>query len=158
VHKRDMGGVMEDMDLGQVGDVANVNTKLILLLLQNDFIPVICCFAADQSGIGHNINGDMFAGHIAGALNAERYIILTDVDGLLRDKDDPTSLIDLLTVSETKQLLDDQIIQGGMIPKIQSCEIAIMTGAKSASIINGTVPDQVLSCMDHGNVGTRIVN
>ena len=145
-----------EVDLGQVGDVKKVNTSLIQLLLQNDFIPVITCIAADENGLGYNINGDMFAGHLAGALEANQYVVLTDVDGLLRDKDDPSSLMREIDLNETKQLLQDGIIQGGMIPKIESCEIALNNGAASARIINGTVPEQIIALSEKQPIGTTI--
>jgi acetylglutamate kinase len=145
-----------EIDLGQVGDVKDVDTTLLHLLLQNDFIPVVTCIAADKNGLGYNINGDMFAGHLAGALEAAQYVVLTDVDGLLRDKDDPTSLMHEIDLTETAQLLNDNIIQGGMIPKIESCEIALNNGAQTARIINGTVPEQIIALSENKAVGTTI--
>jgi acetylglutamate kinase len=145
-----------EIDLGQVGDVKDVDTTLLHLLLQNDFIPVVTCIAADKNGLGYNINGDMFAGHLAGALEAVQYVVLTDVDGLLRDKDDPTSLMHEIDLTETAQLLNDNIIQGGMIPKIESCEIALNNGAQTARIINGTVPEQIIALSENKAVGTTI--
>lgn len=154
-HQQKQNGKMIDVDLGQVGNVDLVNPKLIKLLLANDFIPVLTCLAADENGNGYNINADMFAGHIAGELEAEQYIVLTDVDGLRKDKDDPASLIHKITIAESKQLEADKIIQGGMIPKIESCQIALKKGAASARIINGTAPEQILEIADT-SVGTLI--
>lgn len=156
-HRREVNGSIQEVDLGQVGDVAEVDPFFIKLLLGNDFIPVITCLAGDKSGTGYNINGDMFAGHIAGAINASQYIVLTDVDGLLSDKEDPASLIKEIKLSENNDLLEKKIIQGGMIPKIESCEIAINNGAETARIINGTLPEQILSIIEDQTVGTSII-
>ncbi len=156
MHKRVVSGKSEEIDLGQVGDVESVNTKLLNVLLENDFIPVIACLAADEKGDGYNINGDMFAGHIAGALKAKEYVVLTDVNGLLRDKSDPDSLIERLDRKEISKLIDDSIIQGGMIPKAESCKTALEKGAETARIINGTIPGQILSIADGGSAGTVI--
>jgi acetylglutamate kinase len=157
LHKRIIDGKAEDIDLGQVGDVAKVDTSLIRLLIDHDYIPVITCLASDASGVGFNINADMFAGHIAGALGATEYIVLTDVDGLLRDKDDPGTLIEKLQLPETTALIEEGVIAGGMIPKIESCEIAINKGASAARIINGTKPDQISAMMKQQETGTLII-
>lgn len=156
LHQQTKNGKTELIDLGQVGDVASVDVSLIELLLENDFIPVITCIASDKMGLDYNINGDLFAGHIAGALSAEQYIILTDVDGLRLDKDNPASLIHKLKVAEINHLKEIKCIQGGMIPKIDSCEIALEKGAKLARIINGTVPEQIASLFENKEVGTAI--
>lgn len=156
MHRRMIEGQVEEVDLGQVGDVIDVDPALIKLLLQNDYIPVITCLASDKSGTDYNINADMFAAHVAGALDAVQYVILTDVDGLLRDKDDPASIISDIKLDEIDDLVKDDVIQGGMIPKIESCEIAVNKGTRSARIINGTLPDQILAVADNKQVGTKI--
>ncbi|MEA2030465.1 MAG: acetylglutamate kinase, partial [candidate division Zixibacteria bacterium] len=149
---------MREIDLGQVGDVDKVNTSLIELLLQNDFIPVITCLASDAEGNGYNINGDMFAGHIAGTLAVSQYIILTDVDGLLRDKDDPDTLIREVDISEIEQMITQNIIQHGMLPKMESSKIALSKGAELTRIINGIFPEQILEILGDKPVGTLIKN
>ena len=156
LHEHMINGKVELVDLGQVGDVASVNTSLIELLLGNDFIPVITCIASDKKGLDYNINGDLFAGYIAGALSVDQYIILTDVDGLRLDKNDPASIIHELKLAEINQLKEIKCIQGGMIPKIDSCKIALEKGAKLARIINGTVPQQIASLFENKKVGTAI--
>lgn len=156
LHEHKVNGQVELVDLGQVGDVAGIDTSLIELLLQNEFIPVITCVASDKEGSDFNINADLFAGHLAGALSAEQYIILTDVDGLRRDKDNPSSIIRKLKVAEIEELKEVKCIQGGMIPKMDSCVIALERGAKLARIINGTVPDQIAQIFDNKEVGTAI--
>lgn len=154
-HKKKQNGKIQQIDLGQVGDVSKVNPELIHCLLDNDFIPVIACIAADQKGIGFNVNGDTFAGHIAGALKADHFLILTDVDGLLKDKDDPASIIRKITLAEVKILKQEGVIQGGMIPKIEACENAILNGARAAKIINGMKASQIANA-DSDSVGTLI--
>jgi acetylglutamate kinase len=155
-HKRIHQGKEDVVDLGQVGDVADVNPTLINLLIENNYIPVVTCVASDKAGIGYNINADMFAGHLAGALRVSQYIVLTDVDGLLEDKNDSNSLIKTLRLPETNRLIDKGVIAGGMIPKIESCQIAINKGAQCARIVNGTKPGQVTQILDGRNTGTLI--
>jgi len=156
IHLREENGEVQQVDLGQVGDVDKVNPALIHLLLENDFIPVLTCLASDQNGLDYNINGDMFAGHLAGALKADQYIILTDVDGLLIDKDDPASILRIKPISGLIKLKNEHIIQGGMIPKAESCEVALKNGAGLARIINGTKPEQIPSIFEDQTVGTII--
>jgi acetylglutamate kinase len=156
LHEHTINGKIEMVDLGQVGDVESVDTSLVQLLLENDFIPVITCIASDKKGNDYNINGDLFAGHIAGALSAEQYIILTDVDGLMLDKDNPASIIHELKVAEINHLKEIKCIQGGMIPKMDSCEIALEKGAKRARIINGTIPEQISTLFENQEMGTSI--
>ncbi|PKP45032.1 MAG: acetylglutamate kinase [Bacteroidetes bacterium HGW-Bacteroidetes-11] len=155
LHKRGVNGVFEEVDLGLVGDVSQVNPELINLLLENGYIPLIACIAADEKGVGYNINGDTFAGYLAGALQAEQFVILTDVDGLLKDKDDPASIIRKISLSELQVLKNDGTIQGGMIPKMEACETAINNGARSAKIINGTQPGQIGE-INNALIGTLI--
>ncbi|MCF8238855.1 MAG: acetylglutamate kinase [Saprospiraceae bacterium] len=156
LHSQTEKGQLKQVDLGQVGDVASVDPSLIKLLLKHNYIPVITCIASDHKGLDYNINGDMFAGHIAGALTVDQYIILTDVDGLRREKDDPASLISKINITEIDRLKKTNCIQGGMIPKIDSCQIALEKGAKLARIINGTVPEQIDSLFDNATIGTAI--
>lgn len=156
LHRKRVGGQVKDYDLGQVGDVSEVDTSLLQTLLHEGYIPVVTCIAADGTGSAYNINGDMFAGHLAGALGAEQYVVLTDVDGLLRDKDDPETLIHHLKSAEIEQLAEQGVIQGGMIPKLESCQVALEKGARAARIINGTKPEQILKVVDEKAAGTQI--
>lgn len=143
-------------DLGQVGDVAAVDTTLIELLLDKGYLPVITCIASDKEGRDFNINGDMFAGHLAGALKVDQYLVLTDVDGLMRDIRQPDTLIPSLPLNEMEGLFGS-VIKGGMIPKMESCQIALEKGAKTARIINGTKPEQILDAvLTEKAVGTNI--
>jgi acetylglutamate kinase len=141
-HIRESNGKSEKFDLGQVGDVVSVDTGLLDSLLGKGYLPVVTCIASDEAGNDYNINADMFAGALAGALKAQHYLVLTDVDGLLRDLDDPSSLIESLTVAELEALMGS-VIKGGMIPKLESCQLALKKGAATARIINGTKPDSI---------------
>ncbi|MCF8302861.1 MAG: acetylglutamate kinase [Bacteroidales bacterium] len=127
-------------DIGQVGDVVEVDTSLIFTLLENGYLPVITSVAWSKEGIDYNVNADMFAGFLAGKLNASQFVLLTDVDGLMKNPDDEKSLIQSITL----QKLDDltgTTIKGGMIPKTEACKVALELGAKSAIITNGTKPE-----------------
>lgn len=156
IHKKEVDGHIEEHDLGQVGDVVSMDTHLLELLLEHDYIPVLACLAADVDSNEYNVNADMFAGHLAGALKAEKFIVLTDVDGLMRDIGDPSSLVSELRVTDIKKLEQQGVIQGGMIPKTEACEIALKNGARSAVMLNGTKPDQLLAIGKREPTGTTI--
>jgi len=142
------GGIIEakvkDERLGYVGEITKVRSQPITDLLEKNYIPVLSTVASDRSGNTYNINGDTAAAYIAGALNAECLIMMTDVAGILRDKDDPTSLIPHITVSEAKTLYADGIISGGMIPKVNCCIDAITAGVKNVTIMDGRIPHAIL--------------
>lgn len=125
----------EVIDVGQVGEIHSVDTRLLQTLLGANFIPVIAPVSADENGVAYNVNADSAAGAIAGALHVDRAIFLTDVPGLLRHWPDPTSLIDEISYVEAKQLLPT--LSDGMVPKIAACLHAIECGAKAAQIIDG---------------------
>ena len=142
------GGIIEatmkDERLGYVGEITKIRTQPILDLLAHNYIPVISTVASDRQGNTYNINGDTAAAYIAGALNAKRLIMMTDIDGILRDKDDPATLIHKLTVSEAKGLYEEGIISGGMIPKVDCCIEAIEKGVQTVVINDGRVPHSIL--------------
>ena len=142
------GGILEatmkDEALGYVGQITKVRAQPILDLLEKNYIPVVSTVASDRQGNTYNINGDTAAAYIAGALNAERLIMMTDIAGILRDKDDPDTLIPALTVSQAKQLFDEGVISGGMIPKVDCCIEAIGKGVKHVVIMDGRVPHSIL--------------
>ena len=142
------GGIIEapmkDETLGYVGKITRIRTQPIMDLLEKNYIPVISTVASDRQGNTYNINGDTAAAYIAGALNAERLIMMTDIAGLLRDKDDPDTLIPALTVTEAKKLFDEGVISGGMIPKVDCCIEAIGKGVKHVVIMDGRVPHSIL--------------
>lgn len=130
--------------LGFAGDIISINPEPISELLNLGYIPVISTVACDKEGNAYNVNADTAAARIAGALNAESFISLTDVIGLLKDKDDSTSLISSVNVSEVKSLVKEGIISGGMIPKVECCCEAIRRGVKKVFIIDGRVPHSIL--------------
>ena len=142
------GGILEatmkDEALGYVGEVTKIRTQPIVDLLEKNYIPVISTIASDRQGNTFNINGDTAAASIAGALGAERLIMMTDIAGLLRDKDDPSTLIPAVTVSEAKQLFEEGVICGGMIPKVDCCIEAIEKGVRHVVIMDGRVPHSIL--------------
>ena len=142
------GGIIEatmkDEALGYVGKITRIRTQPITDLLEKNYIPVISTVASDRQGNTYNINGDTAAAYIAGALNAERLIMMTDIAGILRDKDDPDTLIPALTVKEAKKLFDEGVISGGMIPKVDCCIEAIGKGVKHVVIMDGRVPHSIL--------------
>ena len=142
------GGIIEatmkDEALGYVGKITRIRTQPITDLLEKNYIPVISTVASDRQGNTYNINGDTAAAYIAGALNAERLIMMTDIAGILRDKDNPATLIPALTVNEAKKLFDEGVISGGMIPKVDCCIEAIGKGVKHVVIMDGRVPHSIL--------------
>ncbi len=134
----------KDVRLGYVGQITNINITPVMDLLEKGYIPVISTVGCDKEGNTYNINGDTAAAHIAGALGAERLIMMTDIAGLLRDKDDPTTLIPEITVEEAGKLLLDGTVSGGMIPKIGCCVEAIGRGVRNVIIMDGRVPHSIL--------------
>ena len=135
---------IKDERLGYVGDVVYVNIEPVTDLLEKGYIPVISTIGCDRDGNTYNINGDTAAAHIAGALGAERLIMLTDIAGILRDRNDPASLIPSITIDEARQLRADGVISGGMIPKVECCIDAIHRGVKNAIIMDGRIPHSIL--------------
>ena len=135
---------MKDERLGYVGKIEKIHIEPVTDLLEKGYIPVISTVGCDKQGNTYNINGDTAAAHIAGALNAERLIMMTDIAGLLKDKDDPSTLIPAVTVSEAKQLQAEGVISGGMIPKVECCIDAIDAGVKHVVIMDGRVPHSIL--------------
>ncbi len=136
--------VMKNQDLGYVGNITDVNVAPINDLLNNGYIPVISTVAGGEDGNVYNINGDTAAARIAGALNAERLIMMTDIAGVLKDKDDPSTLIPHVTIEEAEELKKQGVISGGMIPKIDCCIDAITHGVKNVVIMDGRVPHSIL--------------
>ena len=135
---------IRDERLGYVGDVVHVNIEPVTDLLEKGYIPVISTIGCDRDGNTYNINGDTAAAHIAGALGAERLIMLTDIAGILRDRNDPASLIPAITIDEARQLREGGVISGGMIPKVECCIDAIHRGVKNAIIMDGRIPHSIL--------------
>ena len=142
------GGILEarmkDEALGYVGTVTKVRPQPINDLLEKGYIPVVSTVASDRMGNAYNINGDTAAARIAGALNAERLIMMTDIAGILKDKDDPSTLIPHITVGEAKELYATGVISGGMIPKVDCCIDALEHGVDNVVIMDGRIPHSIL--------------
>lgn len=135
---------MRDERLGYVGSITSVNVKPVSDLLERGYIPVISTVGCDAEGNVYNVNADTAASHIAGALGAERLIMLTDVQGIMRDRNDPSSLISDLDIRGAHELFDSGVISGGMIPKVECCIDAINRGVRKVVIIDGRVPHALL--------------
>ncbi len=143
-------------DLGFVGDIVKVNETPILDALNCGYIPVIATVATDEFGQTYNINADTAAARIAAQLGAENLILMTDIAGLLRDKDDPSTLIPFVNVSEVPFFKRKGVISGGMIPKIDCCVEAVRRGVKKTAIIDGRVPHSILiETMTNDGIGTQ---
>lgn len=147
-----------DVDLGFVGDIVKVNKKPILDALDGGYIPVIATVACDEKGSTYNVNADTAAARIAAELGAENLVLMTDIAGLLRDKDNPETLIPSVNVSEVSFLKRQGIISGGMIPKIDCCVEAVRRGVKKTCIIDGRVPHSILiELLSNEGIGTQFV-
>ncbi len=142
---------------GFVGEITNVNVKPITDLLQNGYIPVVSTVGCDAAGNVYNINADTAAAYIAGAMKAERLMTLTDTAGVLRDVNDPSSLIRFVNLEDARRMIADGSVSGGMIPKIECCIEAINRGVSKVTIIDGRIPHSLLIEMltDEG-AGTMI--
>ncbi|MBE6924651.1 MAG: acetylglutamate kinase [Ruminococcaceae bacterium] len=142
------GGIIEatmkNEALGYVGTITKIRPQPINDLLEKNYIPVISTVASDRQGNTYNINGDTAAARIAGALGAERLIMMTDIAGILRDKDDPSTLIPYITVEEAKGLYESGVISGGMIPKVDCCIDALEHGVDNVVIMDGRIPHSIL--------------
>ena len=149
--------VMKDERLGYVGEITRIHIRPVNVLLENGYIPVISTVGCDHAGNAYNINGDTAAARIAGALNAERLIMMTDIAGILRDKDDPSSLIEEINISEAERLYEEGVISGGMIPKVNCCIEAIKEGVKNCVIMDGTKPHSILmELLTNSGAGTLV--
>lgn len=133
-----------EADIGFVGDITDVNIGIINDTISSGYIPVVATLGADDEGTVYNINADTAAARIAAALGAEKLLLMTDISGLLEDKDDESSLIPMVQVSEVPALKSKGIISGGMIPKIECCVEAVRRGVKQTNIIDGRIPHAIL--------------
>ncbi len=149
---------VKDEKLGYVGKIKKVNIEPINDLLEKGYIPVVSTLGCDKMGNAYNINGDTAAAFIAGALGAKRLIMMTDIDGILRDKHDPSTLIPHVTLSDIKNLCDEGVISGGMIPKVDCCVEAIHKGVKNVIILDGRVPHSILmEILTNEGAGTMVM-
>ena len=137
-------GKVELVDYGHVGDIVEINVRLLNLLLENHYVPVISSLGADEQGNVYNINADTIAAEIAVHLAAEKLILLTDVDGILLDQQDPASRLSRLSVDEAERLVRERVVSSGMLPKIAAITHLIRRGVRSAHIINGSKRNALL--------------
>ncbi len=150
-------GEIEEIDLGLVGEIKRINPEILEMYTENDFIPVVSPIGIAEDGTTLNLNADTVAGAIAGEMDAEKLIILTDVPGVLRDPSDPSTLIQRIHVDEIPALVEEGIISGGMIPKIETCVDALNNGVKSAHILDGRIKHTLLlEIFTKEGIGTMI--
>ncbi|MEL6441146.1 MAG: acetylglutamate kinase [Cyanobacteria bacterium J06621_8] len=144
--------------VGFVGEVTNVNTGVVESLVKSGYVPVISSVAADDQGQAYNINADTVAGEIAAALQAEKLILLTDTPGILYDFHDPTTLINKMDIQKARNLIDEGVVSGGMIPKVSCCVRSLAQGVKAAHILDGRLPHSLLlEVLTDEGIGSMIV-
>jgi acetylglutamate kinase len=144
--------------VGFVGEVTSVDTRILESLVESGHIPVVSSVAADETGQSYNINADTVAGEIAAALGAEKLILLTDTAGILRDYKDPSTLIPKLDIQGARKLIDDGIVAGGMIPKVNCCVRSLAQGVKAAHIVDGRLPHALLlEIFTDAGIGSMLV-
>lgn len=146
-------------DLGFVGEIEKVDTHLIETLIHSGYVPVISPVGVDMFSQTYNINADYAASAIAGALSAQKLVFLTDVEGILRDKDDPSSIIRRMSAVEARSLIADGTIKGGMIPKVECCLDALDKGVKSVHVLDGRLPhSMLLEIFTASGIGTMVTS
>jgi acetylglutamate kinase len=152
------GDAVKEVDIGFVGDIVKVNPDIVMTLLDQGYIPVIAPVGGGAGGESYNINADYVAGEIAGALKAEKLLLLTDVEGIYRDYSDKSSFISTLTFAEAQQMIKTGSIDGGMIPKVEACIRALAGGAAKTHIIDGRQPHSLLlEIFTDTGIGTEVV-
>ncbi|MDD5196321.1 MAG: acetylglutamate kinase [Candidatus Omnitrophota bacterium] len=146
------------IDLGLVGNIVGVNAEMILKELEKDKIAVILPMASDKEKKAYNVNADEAASSAAGSLEAEKFVLLTNVKGILRNPEDPHSFISTLTTQEAKGLIEDNVIQQGMIPKVKACIDALKKGVKKTHIVDARIPHGLLlEIFTDQGIGTEII-
>ena len=146
-------------DIGYVGEIKEVNAEILRDLLEKDFLPIVCPVGLDDDFNTYNINADDAACAIARAMKAEKLAFLTDIEGVYKDPDDPSSLISELEVKDAKKLMEDGYIGGGMLPKLQNCIDAIENGVSRVHILDGRIPHcLLLEIFTNRGIGTAILN
>ena len=146
-------------DIGFVGEITEVNEKILYDLLEKDFLPIVCPVGLDDEFHTYNINADDAACAIARAMNAEKLAFLTDIEGVYKDPDDPSTLISELWVEEAKKLMDEGSIGGGMLPKLKNCIDAIENGVSRVHILDGRIPHcLLLEIFTNKGIGTAILH
>ena len=148
----------KDPELGYVGRITSVDVRVINDLMNLGYVPVISTVAGDAEGNVFNINADTAASWIAGAVGAERLFMMTDIDGILRDKDDPTSVIPCIDINDAVELFNTGVISGGMIPKVECCIDAILRGVERVIVMDGRVPHSILlEVLTNEGAGTMVM-
>ena len=151
------GDDTKKVDIGYVGKVEDIDTSILDDLLDGDYIPVIAPIGVDEDGMSYNINADTVAAEIAGALEAEKLLLLTDVEGVYKDFEDKSTFLSVLTASEARGYIQDGTIAGGMIPKIEACLRALDAGCGKAHIIDGRLPHAILlELLTSKGIGTQV--
>ena len=151
------GDDTKTVDIGYVGKVAAIDTTILDDLLDGDYIPVIAPIGVDEDGMSYNINADYVAAEIAGALEAEKLLLLTDIEGVYKDYHDKSTFLSSLTKAEARSYIQDGIISGGMIPKIEACLRALDAGCGKAHIIDGRLPHAILlELLTSKGIGTQV--
>ncbi|MEL4897292.1 acetylglutamate kinase [Crocosphaera sp. Alani8] len=149
---------VDQKDIGFVGEVTKVDVEIVHTLVTNNYIPVISSVAADETGQAYNINADTVAGEIAAALGAEKLILLTDIPGILENYKDPNTLLTKLDIKQARDLIDQGIVAGGMIPKVNCCVRSLAQGVRAAHIIDGRIPHSILlEIFTNRGIGSMIV-
>jgi len=149
---------IKEPDIGFVGEIREVRTDLISTLLRAGYTPIVSTIGLGDDGLAYNINADTAAGRIASSLSADFYVTISDVPGVLSDKDDPASLIPEIRISEIESMIESGVISGGMIPKVRGLAGAVRRGAGAAQIVDGRIPHVLGKCMAGSCTGTRLVN
>lgn len=151
------GDDKKKVDIGYVGQVEDVDTGILDDLLEDGYIPVIAPIGVDEDGMSYNINADYVAAEIAGALHAEKLLLLTDIEGVYKDYHDKTTFLSSLTQSEAREYIKTGVISGGMIPKIEACLRALDAGAGKSHIIDGRLPHAILlELLTSKGIGTQV--
>ena len=152
------GEESKKVDIGYVGEVATINSGIIEDLLDQDYVPIIAPIGVGENGESYNINADYVAAEIAGALEAEKLLLLTDIEGIYKDFNDKDTFISTLTVAEAKDYIKSGIISGGMIPKIEACLKSIESGTNKVHIIDGRQPHSIiLELLTSSGIGTQVI-
>ena len=154
----DGDGHKESVDIGYVGQVDSIDAKILVDLIANDYIPVIAPIGVGEDGESYNINADYVAAEIAGALKAEKLLLLTDTEGVYKDFEDKDTFISSLTADEAREYIKNGVISGGMIPKIEACLKSIEAGTNKVHIIDGRQPHSIiLELLTNSGIGTQVV-
>lgn len=152
------GDESKKVDIGYVGEVEKVNTGIIEDLLDQDYVPIIAPIGVGENGESYNINADYVAAEIAGALGAEKLLLLTDIEGIYKDFHDKDTFISTLHLPEARQYIKEGIIAGGMIPKVEACLTALESGAGKTHIIDGRLDHSIiLEIFTEQGIGTQVV-